>query len=53
MMKMFWKFIDVMVTQHCECTQCYGIVFFQMIRFYVRRIALQLKKEKIQQIDRG
>lgn len=35
-MKMFWKFIDVVVTQHCECTQCHGIVYFQMIRFYVR-----------------
>lgn len=32
-MKMFWRQIEVVVAQYCDCVQCHWIIFFKMVNF--------------------
>ena len=45
MMKMFWAYIELVVTQHRKYTKCLGIVCFNNINSIMRISPQKIKKE--------
>lgn len=42
---MFWNYIEVVIVQHCECSQYHWMVHFKMVNFMIYDCYLNLKKE--------
>ena len=50
-MKTFWNEIEVVVTQHCECTKCHWIVHFNRVNFMCFTL-IGIKREKSKKKDK-
>ena len=44
--EIFWDYLGVAVSQHCESTKCHRIVYFKMIAFMLYKLYVKKRGEQ-------
>lgn len=45
-MKLFWSYTEEVITQHCQCTNCYWTVHFKMVTWILCKLHQNERKKK-------